>query len=253
MPLLTINGYAHNYEEVGEGPPLVFLGPTRFTSAKAWAPYFQEHGAGFRTILPDPRGLGGSAHTAEVRPQDWVADLKGLLDALDLPAVHLAGGNMGSPIAARFAAEHPERVLTLMLTSAIAYSYPAADAFRRSSADVSSVPPDRAEAMREQHGEDWPAVNKFYLDMQARPDFHDYYDIRKVAATIRAPTLLLAGDIHDDIHPVAHSVELHRLIPISWLAIFPNTQNALRDRSQESWKTIKEFMAAFDARSAGGA
>lgn len=247
MPLLTINGYGHNYEEVGEGLPLVHVGATRFTSAKAWAPYFREHGAGFRTILPDPRGLGGSAHTREVNPADWVADLGALLDALSLPAVHLAGGNMGSPIAARFAAEHPERVLTLILYAAIAYSYPAADAFRRRSADVGNVPPDRAEEMREHHGDDWPAVNAFYLELQARPDFHEYYDLRKVAKAIQAPTLLLAGDIHDDIHPLSHSVELHQLIPTSWLAIYPNTSNVLRARPQETWKTIREFIAAFDS------
>lgn len=109
MPDLTINGYKHHYEEVGDGPPMVFIAGTRFDAARDWVPYMRENAAGFRVVMPDPRGLAGSEHTTDVAPQDWVRDLGSLLDALGIDAVHLVSETLGTRIATRFAYEHPER------------------------------------------------------------------------------------------------------------------------------------------------
>ena len=56
MPDLTINGYKRHYKEVGEGPPMVFIAGTRFDAARDWVPYMRENAAGFRVVMPDPRG-----------------------------------------------------------------------------------------------------------------------------------------------------------------------------------------------------
>ena len=61
---------------------------------------------------------------------------------------------------------------------------------------------------------------------------------------MRAPTLVVRGDVDDSVHPVMHSAEMHRLLPKSRLAIFPNTEfNALRGRPTESWELINGFIA----------
>src|SRR4051812_14161315 len=127
MPLLNINGYQHHYEEVGTGTPFIYLAGTRFDSALASVPYMEKNAGGFRVILPDPRGMAGSARVADIEPQDWVSDLGGLLDALELPQVHLAAETLGSRIATRFAADFPDRVRTLILNAPIAYSSPSGD------------------------------------------------------------------------------------------------------------------------------
>jgi pimeloyl-ACP methyl ester carboxylesterase len=239
VPVLTINGYAHNYEEVGTGAPLVYLAATRFDSAKLWVSYMEQHAAGFRVMMPDPRGLAGSAHTREVRGQDWVDDLAGLLDALGLTKVHLAAETLGSRIATCFAAEHPDRVSTLILNGTIAYSATGGDSQRRA-----PLSPERRRDMEYHHGADWAAVNDFYLNLHSRPEFHEYFDLRKAAPRVTAPVLLMRGDIDDPVHPVIHSAELHALFPRSWLAIFPNTEfNALRGRPKESWELIRRFLA----------
>lgn len=240
MPVLTINGFKHNYEVVGEGEPLVYLAGTRFDNAKTWARYFERNAVGYRTVLPDPRGMAESAHVARVEPQDWGDDLLVLLDALGIEKVHLAGETFGTRIVTRFAADHPERVRTLIVNAVIAYSAPSADDYR------AEMTAERRARLQQFQGDGWETVNRFYLEMHARADFHEYFDMRQVAPRVSVPALILRGDIDDPVHGVAHSVELHRLIPMSWLAIYPNTEfNALRGRPAETWKTIREFTAAF--------
>lgn len=238
MPTLTVNGYSHHYEEVGGGAPLVFLAATRFDSAKAWVPYMQQYAVGYRVIMPDPRGLGASAHVRMVEPADWVADLAALLDQLQLSSVHLMAETLGTRIATRFAADYPQRVTTLVLNGVIAYSSPGGDAQR-----AAALTEQRRKEMEFHHGADWEQVNTFYLDLHARPEFHAYYDLRTVAPRVTAPVLLMRGDIDDPVHPVMHTAELHALFPKSWLAIYPNTEfNAIRARPAEAWALINEFI-----------
>ena len=67
-------------------------------------------------LAPDLRGRGASSHLpAPYGSAAHVADLLKVLDYLDLPPVSLAGHSMGAYVAARFAVEHPERVLSLLL------------------------------------------------------------------------------------------------------------------------------------------
>ena len=238
MPKLTVRGFSHNYEEVGEGEALIYIAGTRFDSAKSWAEPMREHSAGFRVILPDPRGLAGSAHVPTVEPTDWVDDLKDLLDQLGVASAHLAAETLGTRIVTRFAAKYPERVQTLILNGTIAYSSPGGDAQR-----AAALSDQRKRDLEYHHGADWENVNAFYLGLHARPEFHEYFDLRKVAPEVQAPVLLLRGDTDDPVHPIAHSVELHGLFPHSWLAIFPNTEfNALRGRPEEAWRLIREFV-----------
>ena len=211
MPTLNINGHAHNYETVGDGPPFIYIAGTRFDSARAWVPYMQQHASGFRVILPDPRGMAGSEHVADMQPQDWVDDLGGLLDSLQIDRVHLAAETLGTRIATRFAAEHPERVLTLILNGTIAYSSPTGDAERARGSDPANLPEDRRRSLEQHQGADWVAVNAFYQMVHAKPGFHTYYDLRQVAPNVTVPTLLLRGDVDDPVHPVMHSAELHKL------------------------------------------
>jgi lipase len=67
-------------------------------------------------VAPDLRGRGVSAALpGPYGSVSHVADLLALLDHLRTPEVDLAGHSMGAFIAARLAAEHPERVSTVLL------------------------------------------------------------------------------------------------------------------------------------------
>jgi pimeloyl-ACP methyl ester carboxylesterase len=83
------------------------------TSACLLAPDLR--GRGLSAQLPAPYGI--SAH---------VADLVAVLNAIEADKVILAGHSMGAYIAARLAAEHPERVCGLVLVDGgLAIPYPA--------------------------------------------------------------------------------------------------------------------------------
>ena len=245
MPSINVNGVTINYDEVGSGDPFVYLAYTRFDSAAHWVEYMRANAAGFRVILPDARGMGFSTHVPMIEPKDWVDDLLALLDALGLDRVHMASETLGSRVAARFAADYPDRVKTLILNGAIAYSSDEGDAVRRASASVDKMPAARQKLMQKLHGNDWKAVNDFYQALHDREDFKTYYDLREVAPEIKVPTLVMRGDIDEPIHPVEHSVAVHQRTVDSWLAIYPNTEfNAMRAHPAETWALIREFIAA---------
>lgn len=245
MPAIRVNGVSINYDEVGSGEPFVYLAYTRFDSAAHWVEYMRANATGFQVILPDARGMGLSTHLPMIEPKDWVDDLVALFDALKLERVHLASETLGSRVATRFAADHPDRVKTLILNGAIAYSSPEGDTSRRGSADPAKMPEARRELMKKLHGDDWEAVNQFYQDLHEREDFKSYYDLREVSPRVQAPTLVMRGDIDEPIHPVEHSVAVHQRVPDSWLAIYPNTEfNAMRAHPAETWALIREFIAA---------
>jgi pimeloyl-ACP methyl ester carboxylesterase len=72
--------------------------------------------AGVCVLAPDLRGRGGSARLpGPYGSEAHVADLLAVLDHVAAPRVVLGGHSMGAYVAARFAAEHPERVSSLVL------------------------------------------------------------------------------------------------------------------------------------------
>lgn len=75
---------------------------------------------GIDVIAYDLRGHGRSGRPpAEYRLTDFVADLSGLLDALEVSQpVHLVGNSYGGTVAFSYALAHPERVASLFVIEA---------------------------------------------------------------------------------------------------------------------------------------
>lgn len=78
--------------------------------------------AGVRALAIDLRGFGDS----ETKPvdatrglRDFADDVRAVLDALDLDAVHLVGWSMGGGVVLQVALDAPERVLSLTLESPV--------------------------------------------------------------------------------------------------------------------------------------
>ncbi|MDO9589636.1 MAG: alpha/beta fold hydrolase [Microcella sp.] len=82
---------------------------------RCW-PLVAEALPGVRIIAPDLRGRGRSNEVrGEAGLRQHAADLIAVLDALEVPTVHLLAHSMGAFVAVLAAAHHPERVLSLTL------------------------------------------------------------------------------------------------------------------------------------------
>jgi len=125
---LRAGGVQTNFHDLGQGEPVLFLhgsGP----GVSAWANWrlvMPELARRFRVLAPDLVGFGfserppGQQYTLDA----WVAQAVGLLDALELPAVHLVGNSFGGALALALALRHPRRVKRLVLMGSMGVSFP---------------------------------------------------------------------------------------------------------------------------------
>jgi len=97
------------YDVVGDGDPLVLIGGSSLVH-RQWdfmLPILQDH---FKVILYDQRGAGLSDRTpVGITVEQWVDDLKMVLDEIGIEKTHIFGTSNGSFIVIRFAAKYPER------------------------------------------------------------------------------------------------------------------------------------------------
>lgn len=133
-----INGCEMYYEVHGSGEPVLFVHGFPL-SGRMWEPVVDGLAGAYRLIIPDLRGLGRSAATAEAGMADYVEDLVGLLHTMgERRPVVLVGLSMGGYVAFEFVRNHRERLrgLVLTCTRAVADSAEAARGREESAATV---------------------------------------------------------------------------------------------------------------------
>jgi pimeloyl-ACP methyl ester carboxylesterase len=114
------NGLRFHVAEQGDGPPVLLLHGFPDTS-EVWRhqlPALAD--AGLRAIAPDLRGRGRSERPAGVEAYalpELVADMVGLLDALEIERAHVVGHDWGAVVAWALAALQPSRVDRLVAMS----------------------------------------------------------------------------------------------------------------------------------------
>lgn len=92
-----------HYTDQGEGAPVVLIHGFPLDGESWRKQQAALLDAGYRVIAYDRRGFGASTKTAAGHDYDtYAADLKGLLDALDLEGVTLVGFSMGTGEIARY-------------------------------------------------------------------------------------------------------------------------------------------------------
>jgi pimeloyl-ACP methyl ester carboxylesterase len=115
------NGVRLPYVERGDpsGLPVVFLhGVT--DSWRSFEPVLPHLPRAMHAFAVTQRGHGDADRPdGGYGPRDFAEDLAALLDRLDLDAAVVVGHSMSSSIAQRFALDHPERTLGLVLVGAM--------------------------------------------------------------------------------------------------------------------------------------
>ena len=118
MPEVTANGIQINYQEKGEGFPLVLLHGLS-DDLNLWNPLLPEFSAHYRAIAIDIRGHGHSTKPGvPYSIRQFSGDLFSFMDKLGISRAHLVGLSMGAAIAQQFALDHPENTGALVLFSA---------------------------------------------------------------------------------------------------------------------------------------
>lgn len=117
MSVVTLDGEIIHYEVLGRGRPLIFLhgwvGSWRY-----WVPTMQAASILYRAYAMDLWGFGDSAK----RPQKYglatqVALLNQFMEELGIAKIALIGHGLGAVVALSFAAQYPQYVDRLMVTS----------------------------------------------------------------------------------------------------------------------------------------
>lgn len=105
--------------EVGAGDETIVLANGTSGHIEAWTQNVRALAeAGYRVVGYDYPGHGYTTLTDhDLEIAEYEQHLLGLLDALALDRVHLAGESLGGWIAAKFAAAHPERLQTVILSA----------------------------------------------------------------------------------------------------------------------------------------
>jgi len=115
MPHVIANGVRTFYRTMGDGPPLLLIAGNGMdhTTFDEQLPAFARH---FRCIVYDLRGIGASdVPDSGYTPAEMAKDAWGLLSALGITEVHLAGYSLGGAIAQEMTLAQPARVLSLSL------------------------------------------------------------------------------------------------------------------------------------------
>ncbi|MFC9257351.1 alpha/beta fold hydrolase [Amycolatopsis thailandensis] len=114
---VTTNGIRLAYKHSGGGEPVLLIAGSG-SAGHFWTPHQTPalHAAGYATVVFDNRGIPPSeAPAGKYSLADFVADTKGLIEALDLAPCRIVGMSLGSMIAQELAIDHPELVRSAVL------------------------------------------------------------------------------------------------------------------------------------------
>ncbi|MFC0433254.1 alpha/beta fold hydrolase [Kutzneria buriramensis] len=115
---IELSGGRLRYQEVGSGPPVVFVHGL-LVNGDLWRKVVPVvAGAGYRCLVPDwPLGAHSIAVPgADLTPPGVAALVAEFLDALDLTDVTLVANDTGGAITQLVMADHPERIGRVVLT-----------------------------------------------------------------------------------------------------------------------------------------
>jgi 3-oxoadipate enol-lactonase len=258
---IAANGIEMSYRLEGPaGAPVLMLSNSLLTDYRMWdfqVPAFTQK---FRLLRYDTRGHGGTQATpAPYSMELLVADAVALLDALSLGRVHFLGLSMGGMIAQRLAAEHGERLLSVVLCDTACRMPPESVwderiALARAKGTAAFVQPMTQRWLTQGYRESHPEVIDRLGAQIARTSVEGLagcaHAIKKMdhlalLSGIQVPALVVVGE-HDPGTPVAAAEVLHREIKGSRLEVIRNAAHLPNIEQTELFnQTVVGFLESF--------
>ncbi|MFN2197822.1 MAG: alpha/beta fold hydrolase [Anaerolineales bacterium] len=255
MPTIKVNDISLFYELHGqETAPLLVLNNGILMNTASWVYQKDALARRYRLLLYDCRGQGQSQHSAAAYSMEQhAADLAGLLDALELPAAHIAGISYGGEVAQAFALAYPARTQSLILADTVSEVGPElalciqswlaaarladADLFFETTTPwnfslefIAANPELFAQSRRRYRELDYPAVVRL-CEAFLQVDFTGRL------SEIQAPTCILVGG-EDKLKGLNYARILQRGIPHAELHILPGAGHASCWEKPEEFNTI---------------
>ena len=272
MTRIPINGVSLHVEETGSGESIIFVhefgGDTR-----SWQPQVEQLSQHYRCVVYNARGYPPSDVPEDETlygQQLSTADLKGVLDALDIERAFVVGLSMGAYTGLMLTMQHPERVRALVFASGGSGAYPAtrtqflADThavaekmLQANSVDASGISsgPSRVQLQNKNrtvweqfaaHLSEHSAVGSAYTLRHVQAERPSLYDLAAELRAVTTPTLLVVGDEDESCLDV--NLHLKRTMPYAGLSIFPKSGHLLNLEEPERFNVlIDEFFQTVQA------
>lgn len=265
MAKLQANGIQFYYEVHGpENGDWLVLSNGVLMSTTSWAYQIPELARHYRLLLYDCRGMWESDHPPGPYSMEGHADdLASIMDGLEIPDAHIGGISYGAEISMLFALRYPNRVRSLILSSAVSELDPQLAGMTESWIAAArtrdpemffqvSYPVNFSASWIGHNRETLEAARQRYrtLDMVALLELLLSFrnlNITDRLGEISAPALVIVGE-EDILKPRRNSEIIARKIPEADLAIVPHAGHAVL---WEQWRVFNALILGFLGRQRG--
>ena len=267
MPEAVINGFRMHYETHGSGQPLVMI-HGGLGGGEGCAQMMEHHAellsGQFQVISYDRRAAGRSETPADgYSIPNYTEDLRSLLAHLGVTRAHILGSSAGGPIALKFALDHSDMTLSLLLINTMTYVQESERGVRQRELDeIKQVLADKGKEAAVEAGLNtrWPGMKESQPEHFARlkainleqfdgivNTIQSYLDIRDSLESrlqeITMPSMIVHGDADSRID-IACGLQLHQGIAGSEFHVIPGAEHGLlTNEVRRTRGLIEEFLA----------
>lgn len=221
----------------GAGVPVVLIHGLA-ADHQMWNEVIAQLAPRHRVIAYDVRGHGAAAGAAKPYSVPvFAADLKGLLDSLQIQQAHIYGMSMGGAIAQQFAVSYPERIKSLALIATFSKAQPGF-ALRGQSAVKDGIDAQIAPTLTRWFTPAALAVNgpgvqyarASVLNVQPEDWLASWTSLSTVAffpqlSSIKVPTKVIAGELDVSCPPELMKNDIAAQIPGAKFVIIPGASH----------------------------
>jgi 3-oxoadipate enol-lactonase len=245
MPLAAVNGTEIYYEVHGNGPPLVLAHGVGGNHSIWWQqiPYLSQW---YTIVTFDHRGFGRSKEIPEgPHRKDYVGDLLGLMDHLEIEQAALVAQSMGGTSCLAMTAWHPERVAALVMSDTTGMMDHLDVRPTQAWLSVSSTLNQADRALSKDFQQRNPALTELFLQLNSfnkanrfnvRADGYRGPTPEEVANT-GVPVMFILGT-NDCVADPNVLRRAHKLVTGSRLVEFPGAGHSVYWEQPEAWSFI---------------